>query len=103
MALQKRSVVESAAPNCGGKSQMNGHLLLVDDDPAVLSSLRRALVLEGYEVAVAEDGETALALAVSQPPDLMVLDVMLPGLDGMAVCERLRASSATPRIPCPTG
>ena len=75
---------------------MSTRVLLVDDDPAVLSGLRRALVLEGYEVLAAEDGETALALAASQPPDLVVLDVMLPGLDGLAVCQRLRATSPTP-------
>jgi two-component system response regulator MprA len=72
-------------------------LLLVDDDPAVLSGLRRALTLEGYEVLLAEDGETALAVAAEQDPDLVILDVMLPGLDGLTVCHRLR--DATPTLP----
>jgi two-component system response regulator MprA len=71
-------------------------ILAVDDDPAVLHALRRALALEGYEVVVAADGETALALADAQPPDLVILDVMLPGLDGLTVCRRLRAKSAGP-------
>lgn len=71
-------------------------VLVVDDDPGVLSALRRAFTLEGYEVLTAEDGETALALAQRQVPDLVVLDIMLPGLDGLSVCQRLRARSTTP-------
>src|SRR5919204_6952857 len=70
---------------------MSARVLVVDDDPAVLSGLRRALALEGYDVLVAPDGETALALVRDQAPDLVVLDVLLPGLDGLSVCERLRA------------
>jgi DNA-binding response OmpR family regulator len=65
-------------------------ILVVDDDPAVLSGLRRALVLEGHEVATATDGEETLALVSEAGPDLIVLDVMLPGLDGFTVCERIR-------------
>lgn len=75
---------------------MNTRVLLVDDDPAVLTSLRRAMELDGYEVLVAIDGDTALDIAQSQLPDLLVLDVMLPGLDGFTVCERIRAGSSTP-------
>jgi two-component system response regulator MprA len=73
-----------------------GRVLLVDDEPSVLSGLRRALGFAGYEVWVAEDGETALALAAKHKPDIVVLDVVLPGLDGLTVCERLRAASDTP-------
>jgi two-component system, OmpR family, response regulator MprA len=69
---------------------------VVDDDPAVLSLLRRALVLAGYEVAVAESGEKALALIAAQEPALVVLDVMLPGIDGFTVAQRLRALGSTP-------
>lgn len=75
---------------------MTGRVLVVDDDPGVLSSLRRALALEGYEVLIAADGEAALELAESRGPDLVVLDVMLPGLDGLTVCQRLRAYRSTP-------
>ncbi|MHB8618755.1 MAG: response regulator transcription factor [Chloroflexota bacterium] len=75
---------------------MSARVLLVDDDPAVLSSLRRALTVEGYEVLVAEDGEQGLAAAASHEPELVVLDVMLPGIDGLTVCERLRAVSPMP-------
>ena len=71
---------------------MSARVLVVDDDPGVLSGLRRAFVLEGYDVEVAEDGETAIAKASSQAPDLVVLDVMLPGLDGFEVAAHLRAA-----------
>jgi two-component system, OmpR family, response regulator MprA len=75
---------------------MISKLLLVDDDPSVRSGLRRALSLAGYDVGVAEDGETALALAEQQAFDLVILDVMLPGLDGLQVCKQLQTSGATP-------
>jgi two-component system response regulator MprA len=66
------------------------HVLIVDDDRAVLSGLRRVFALEGHDVFTAETGEEALALASQCDPDLIVLDVVLPGLDGFTVCERLR-------------
>ena len=66
---------------------------MVDDDARLAASLRRALAYEGYTVDVAADGPLALAAARDQPPDLVVLDVMLPGLDGVEVCRRLRAGS----------
>ena len=68
-------------------------ILVVDDDARLAASLRRALAYEGYTVDVAADGPIALAAARDQPPDLVVLDVMLPGLDGVEVCRRLRAGS----------
>jgi two-component system response regulator MprA len=58
----------------------------------VLSALTRGLALEGYEVDSAEDGPGALALALARPPDVAVLDVMLPGMSGLEVCDRLRRS-----------
>lgn len=75
---------------------MSARVLLVDDEPSVLSGLRRALGIEGYDVVVASDGESALAVAEEQDPDIVVLDVVLPGLSGLAVCERLRAQGETP-------
>src|SRR5436190_161474 len=68
-------------------------VLVVDDDPKILSLLRRGLSFEGYQVATAEDGLGALTAARDQPPDLVVLDVMMPGLDGLEVCRRLRAGA----------
>jgi len=66
-------------------------LLVVDDDPRIAASLRRALLYEGYEVETAGDGVEGLARARRLAPDLVILDVMMPGLDGIEVCRRLRA------------
>jgi two-component system, OmpR family, response regulator MprA len=65
-------------------------VLIVDDDRAVREALRRALTLAGYEVQMAQDGEQALELVVQSVPDAVVLDVGLPGIDGLEVCRRLR-------------
>jgi DNA-binding response OmpR family regulator len=65
-------------------------VLIVDDEPNIVLSLEFLLRQQGYEVSVARDGEAALAAAATQPLDLVVLDVMLPGLDGFEVCRRLR-------------
>ncbi len=69
---------------------MPTRLLVVDDDRAVRESLRRALALEGYEVELAADGAEALGLAATANPDAIVLDVLMPEVDGLAVCRRLR-------------
>jgi two-component system, OmpR family, response regulator MprA len=65
-------------------------VLVVDDDRAVREALRRALTLAGYEVQLAEDGEEALDQLVRGVPEAMVLDVGLPGIDGLEVCRRVR-------------
>ncbi|HWW91429.1 MAG TPA: response regulator, partial [Solirubrobacteraceae bacterium] len=62
-------------------------ILVVDDDRAVREALRRALTLAGYEVQVAEDGELALGLIAQSVPDTVVLDLGLPGIDGLEVCR----------------
>ena len=67
-------------------------ILVVDDDQAVRNSLRRALVLEGYEVELAEDGLSALRSLGQAAPDAMVLDLQLPDVDGLEICRRLRAA-----------
>jgi len=66
------------------------HVLVVDDDAPIAAALRRALEYAGHRVTVAGDGPGALAVAARERPDVVVLDVMLPGLDGLAVCRRLR-------------
>jgi two-component system, OmpR family, response regulator MprA len=66
-------------------------LLIVEDDPAVRQALARALETEGYELHLAEDGVQALAVLAQSPPDAVVLDVMLPGIDGLEVARRIRA------------
>lgn len=73
-------------------------LLIVDDEPNLRHSLTYALRQEGYEVATAEDGERALEMFRSGKPDLVVLDVMLPKMDGLAVCRAIRRESDIPVI-----
>jgi two-component system, OmpR family, response regulator MprA len=72
-------------------------ILVVDDDPPIRRMLDRTLTAEGYAVASAADGGAALAEVERSAPDLIVLDVAMPGVDGLAVCRRLRAKGlATP-------
>jgi two-component system response regulator MprA len=75
---------------------MSTQVLVVDDDPRITSLLRRALRFAGHTVRVAQDGPEGLALAEATAPDLVILDLMLPGLDGLEVCRRLRAVADTP-------
>jgi two-component system response regulator MprA len=65
-------------------------ILVVDDDPAVTSVLRRGFAFEGYRVETAASGAEALRLARERPPSIVILDVMMPGIDGLEVCRRLR-------------
>lgn len=71
-------------------------ILVVDDDPMVATTVQRVLRPEGYEVAVAHSGTAALAQAHDRRPDLVVLDVMMPGVDGLEVCRQLRAEGDVP-------
>jgi two-component system response regulator RegX3 len=73
-------------------------VLVVDDEPAIVDSLSYALERDGYEVESVGSGASALAAARARPFDLIVLDVMLPGLSGTDVCRQLRAESAVPII-----
>ncbi|MEU3844627.1 response regulator transcription factor [Streptomyces sp. NPDC028635] len=66
-------------------------MLLAEDDRAIRHALERALTLEGYQVTAVADGVEALAQAHTSPPDVLVLDVMMPGIDGLQVCRVLRA------------
>ncbi|MFB7738914.1 response regulator transcription factor [Streptomyces sp. NPDC056112] len=66
-------------------------MLLAEDDRAIRHALERALTLEGYDVTAVADGVEALAQAHKSPPDVLVLDVMMPGIDGLQVCRVLRA------------
>ncbi len=73
------------------------HLLIVDDDRALRDALRRALTLAGYDVDTAGGGEQALAKIAQQSPDALVLDIGMPGIDGLELCRRLRAAGE--RVP----
>ena len=75
---------------------MAGRILVVDDDERVAASVRRALVYEGYEVETSADGRSALLTLTASSPDLVILDVMLPGIDGIETCRRIRSEGNTP-------
>jgi two-component system response regulator MprA len=67
-------------------------ILVVDDEPAVRDAVDRALRLDGHEVSLAEDGRAALDALAAEPPDALVLDLLMPHVDGLEVCRRLRAA-----------
>ncbi|WP_242882735.1 response regulator transcription factor [Actinomadura litoris] len=75
-----------------------GRVLVVDDDPTVAEVVARYLARDGHDVECVADGNTALRTARDRPPDLVVLDLMLPGMDGLEVCRRLRETSAVPIV-----
>jgi len=75
-----------------------GHILLVDDEPGIVTALRPALLAVGHEVTVASDGNAALAAMTLADPDVVLLDLGLPDMDGKAVIRAIRETSATPII-----
>ena len=77
---------------------MAKHILIVDDEPRYLRLLEANLRTEGYEVSVAQDGVQALDVFSAQPIDLVLLDVMMPRLDGFGTCQRLREFSNVPIV-----
>lgn len=74
------------------------HLLLIDDDTKLTTPLRSSFERAGYDVSVASDGHTGLSKALVENPDVIVLDVMMPGLDGWTVCKAIREHSPVPII-----
>jgi CheY-like chemotaxis protein len=74
-------------------------VLLADDDPRVLSVVSRYLDLEGYDMSTVSDGEAAVTTAIRDRPDLIILDIMMPGIDGIEACRRIRANPATSQTP----
>lgn len=74
---------------------MDAHILVADDDERIAASVRRALVYEGFNVSIAHDGSEALRIARDTVPDLVILDVMMPEIDGIEVCRRIRAGGDT--------
>jgi putative two-component system response regulator len=78
---------------------VGGTVLVVDDDAGITKMLMRLLRAEGYRVDAARDGESACALVAQQPPDLILLDLGLPTIDGFEVCRRLKGDAATRLIP----
>jgi len=76
----------------------SGRILLVEDDERIRTSTRLALEEEGYDLAEADSGEAALARFAEQAADVVLIDVMLPGMDGLECCRRLRQASTVPII-----
>jgi DNA-binding response OmpR family regulator len=74
-------------------------ILAIDDEPDLIELIRYNLEREGFAVRGAFDGETGLAMALRDKPDVVIVDLMLPGIDGLEVCRRLRADSRTVAIP----
>lgn len=78
---------------------MSARILAVDDEPDVLTIVQSALQSEGYEVETAANGQDCLEAAKANPPDLILLDVMMPGMSGFDVLRELKAHDPTSRIP----
>jgi DNA-binding response OmpR family regulator len=78
---------------------MAGKILVVDDDLVIRGFLRELLVEEGYEVILASNGEEAIDLAEIENPEVILLDINMPGIDGIEVCKRLKAQEETRYIP----
>jgi DNA-binding response OmpR family regulator len=81
----------------------NLRVLIVDDDPAIRELLATLLGFEGWEVAVARDGKAALETADRAPPDVVLVDVLMPGLSGLEICRRLKERPDPPRVVMVTG
>jgi len=74
-------------------------ILIIEDDPSFSRAINHIVEKEGYEVSTASNGMTGLRMAKDNPPDLLILDVMLPGLDGFEICSQLRADESTEKLP----
>ncbi len=78
---------------------MGGKVLIVDDEPSITKTLGARLKAEGFEVTVAGDGITALHSVYKEPPDLIILDIMMPEMDGFETCQRLRSDPRYKELP----
>ncbi len=74
-------------------------VLIADDDRRLILLVRTFLAAEGYEVETAADGLAAVEKATADPPDLVILDIMMPGIDGLQACRQIRANASTADIP----
>ena len=77
-------------------------VLLVDDEPSIIKTIGKRLEIEGFQVIIAMDGEEALAKAQSEKPDLVVLDLMLPKVNGFEICAQLKKDRQSKEIPIVT-
>src|SRR3954471_23549671 len=74
-------------------------ILIIDDERDLIELVRYNLEKEGYDAICASDGQTGLDIATRHLPDLIVLDLMMPGMDGLEICRKLRGESRTSRVP----
>src|SRR3954469_5302052 len=82
------------------KMSMNkGTILVIDDEPDLVELVQFNLQKDGYEVIVANNGKSGVEIALRHVPDVVVLDIMMPGIDGLEVCRQLRADSRTKSVP----
>ncbi len=91
-------MIGAAMPQSEDTPAPRASVLVVDDEPTIGEVVARYLERAGYATRIAADGAQALALSAQSPPDLVVLDVMLPGIDGLEVMRHLRAHDAPPRV-----
>jgi DNA-binding response OmpR family regulator len=78
---------------------MSKKILIVEDDPSFSRAINHIILKEGYDVITADNGLRGLRMAQGEKPDLLILDVMLPGLDGFEICNRLRRDPLTATLP----
>jgi two-component system response regulator MprA len=90
--VQSRNNIQPEKPNTSSR------ILVIDDEPGIIDFIELGLGYEGYEVLTASDGKTGLQLALLEAPDLIILDLMLPGIDGFELCKKLRQTSKVPVI-----
>jgi two-component system, OmpR family, response regulator MprA len=89
-------MILAAVSLAADKTERTTRVLIVDDEPRILSMMRRVLEADGYDVVMAGDGHSALDILRSEPIDLVILDVMMPGMDGFEVCRLARRESVVP-------
>ena len=82
-----------------GVATIAKRILIIEDDPSFSRAINHIVEKEGYDVSTASNGMTGLRMVKDSPPDLLILDVMLPGLDGFEICSRLRSDEPTAKLP----
>src|SRR5665213_48440 len=94
-----QTLLELQGTRTKATTMRKGTILVIDDEKDLIEMLQYNLEREGYDVIAAHDGQSGLEVATKHRPDLVVLDLMMPGIDGLQVCQRLRADQKVGRIP----